>query len=84
MSLKACAVMSIGLREVANGRWRLSVACASSVIGATSSPALTAASAIWTPTPPEIVIKATQRLWGNTPNPAAYATSSISSVLWAR
>ena len=69
--LNACAVMSTGLRGEAYGSAAFSRVCADSLRGATSRPRPTAASAIWTPTPPEMETSATRGLSGKTPKLAA-------------
>ena len=69
--LNACAVMSTGFRGEAYGRADFRRACAASLRGGTSSPKPTAASAICTPTPPEMETSATRWLAGKTPKAAA-------------
>ena len=82
--MNTCAVMSTGLRGVQNESISFRRLCAASGIGATTSPCAAASSAIITPAPPEMVINPTRRLEGRAPKLAAYAASSISSVLSVR
>ena len=66
-SLSACAVTSTGLRGAANGTQDSTSFCDSSESGVSSTPSSSAASAIKTPAPPDIVMTARRREAGSRP-----------------
>ena len=66
-SLSACAVTSTGLRGAANGTQDSTCFWESSASGVSSTPSSSAASAISTPAPPDIVMTARRREAGNRP-----------------
>ena len=66
-SLITCAVASTGLAGPANGIIDRIFCCAASGMRGNSRPSSAAASAIWMPTPPEIVTTPTRGDFGNTP-----------------